>query len=228
MVTWSEAFAPRVRMLLVCGAIVLGAAFPARADEQAASSLLSRMDGRADTLLLPRCITPAAGHAFEDLIEAGAVRAALPSDFSMTSGVIHDNEVELKIEDAEHHAYAITLALTASNQGRPDGQGRNFLFYFAPAATPADARAASALLALASLFDGAVPDAGLVYCGANEPHSDRRYPRGLILASAVAEGLVVLAAIIWGMRAIRSPSRGTGCPSADSMAGGRPDERGYA
>jgi hypothetical protein len=59
------------------------------------------------------------------------------------------------------------------------------------------------LLAAAALFDQAIPETALERCTGTEQQGDRRYPRALILASAVLEVLVILAAVVFGLRAIR-------------------------
>jgi hypothetical protein len=148
----------------------------------------------------PRCITSAAGERFQERIAAGAVRAALGSDFAMTGGAIHDGTVHLQVDDADHRRYEILLTLTAADRGPPAARGRNFLYYFGTPPPPADSRAAAALLTLAALFDDAVPDTALSSCGA----PPTGYSRLLFVASALVEIVIIAAAIIWGIRAIRS------------------------
>ena len=82
--------------------------------------------------------------------------------FTVTHVDVRADTIELAIRDADHGEYEITLALPESKcDGPPDGRGRNFLFYLAPAEKGSNPAASSVLLAAAARFDQAIPDAAL-------------------------------------------------------------------
>jgi len=204
----------RTRHLVALACCVVAVSGTASAGEDSAAgewrvaAPVHRFLDRLDRMLSPRCLTPAAGAALTDLVAAGGLQPVLQDEFTILRGDVGGQQIELEIEDRIHHSYGITLALPGSKSGRPDGQGQRFLFYLAPTSSP-NPRATTALLAAASLFDGVIPDTALARCSeGGEPHADRRYPRALILASAVMDVVIVLAAILFGLRAIR-PLRGT-------------------
>src|SRR5262249_45346240 len=96
-----------------------------------------------------------------------------------------------------------------SRTGKADGEGRLFQFYLSPSPRSPNPRATAALLAVASLFDHGIPDTVLARCAGDDARhrgEDRRYPRALILASATVQILILLAAVVFGMRVIR-PAR---------------------
>lgn len=161
----------------------------------------------------PRCLTPAVGHAFENLVAAGALQPVLQSGFTLKGVGVRATQIEVEIEDGVHRSYGITLALPESQGGKPDGEGDHFLFFLAASPGPPNREATTALLALASVFDHAFPETALE-CparGDHAPPEERRCPRALALASALVEVAVevavLLAAILFGLRAIRSQAR---------------------
>ena len=157
----------------------------------------------------------------EELVATGALQPVLASDFTLVGGSVRAQEVELEIQDRDRHSYRITLALAGSNRGTPDGQGARFLYYLAASERPPNPRATTALLALAALFDGAIPETALARCaGGDAPRGDRRYPRRLALASAVLEWSIVMASILYALRAIRPAGRDDPA-GVDSRVAGR-------
>jgi len=180
---------------------------PAQAEPDAAAgngaSWTQRLRDRVDRLLLPRCLTPDAGRALQALVAAGALQPVLANEFTLLRGDVGGDRIELEIEDAAHQPYGITLALPGTRSGTPDGHGQRFLFYLKAPASPPSPRARAALLAVAALFDGAVPDSALAPCGGgDETPTERRYPRALVLAGAALQVLAIAAAILFGLRAI--------------------------
>jgi hypothetical protein len=207
-------------LALACCVALLGGATAAHgapaAGELDALHLLRGLLAPLDRLLTNRCVTPAANRVFEGLKAAGAFQRVVHDEFTLARVGAYPERIELEIQDAAHHPYAITLALRASKSGKPDGQGKHFLFYLEASASPPSAHATSTLLAAASLVDEAFPEAALERCaGGNAPHHDRRYPRALILASAMVELLILIAAIVFGLRAIRSPGERSEAPRRD-------------
>jgi hypothetical protein len=106
-------------------------------------------------------LSPAVGQALQDAA-TDALQPVLRSGFTVTRVDVRDDEIELEIQDQRSSPYGITLALRGSKRSAaPDGQGRNFLFYFTPSPAPANPDAATALLAAAARFDQAIPDTAL-------------------------------------------------------------------
>ena len=208
----------RLAGLWCCMAVVAGAP-PARAQSDAGERVAPLVDRLADRLL-PRCLTPAVGQVLQDLVAAGKLQALLSNEFTLMSGNVGADQIELKIQDPAQHLYAIALALPGSKSGQPDGQGRNFLYFVEAPGSPPNPRATQVLLAIASLLDAAIPDTAIERCagtgeahdggGPSESHADRRYPRALALASAVVQVLIIAAAIAFGLYAIRPRSGGDG------------------
>jgi hypothetical protein len=195
---------------------------PARAEpaagepgEQNVGPFVHRVVGAPEQLVVPKCLTPAVGPILEDLVATGALQPVLQDRFTLERVDIRADQLELEIEDPIHHSYGITLALPEAKDGKPDGEGRSFRFYLLASPAPPNRDATTTLLAVATLFDRAIPDTALVRCFASDaapnpragPTADRRYPRALALASASVEILVLLAAILFGLRAMRSRDR---------------------
>ena len=132
------------------------------------------------------------------------MQPVLSSDFTLVRGDIRVDQIELEIRDDGQRPYGIVLAFAGARGGEPDGRGRNFLFYLTPSDAPRNDRARAALLAVAALFDRAIPDTAIQSCsGADTPRGERRYPRTLSLISAVVEALIVLTALLFGLWAVR-------------------------
>jgi hypothetical protein len=107
---------------------------------------------------------PHLGPAVGSLLQAAADHALQPvvqNGLTVTRVDIHDDAIEVGVHDAHDAAYAVTLALPSAKHGaRPDGRGRNFVFYLSPS-SGISRDAATALLASAALFDEAIPESAL-------------------------------------------------------------------
>jgi hypothetical protein len=213
------------RLALACGAILLmpmpgqgGAAV----EEPNEASVVGRLGAGLDRLLAPRCLTPAVSGALADLVATGALQPALRGDFTLEEMAVSADHIEVEIRDQARRSYGITLAFPGSRGGRPDGEGRHFSFYLAASPPSPNPRASTVLLTAAALFDQAIPEAALRCAGADEVHrdEDRRYPRALALASGIAQVSVVLAAILFGLRVVRSHDGGAGAGAPRPGVGG--------
>jgi hypothetical protein len=227
--------ASRAAGALLCCVAMFGRTAPARADSAAgagsAQPAVRRFLDRLDQWARPRCLTPDAGRAMQDLVAAGALQPVLGTELSLAGGNVGPNQIDLEIEDQSHHAHAIAMALPGARGGTADGEGRHFLYYLKGRPDAANSRPTTALLAIASLFDEAMPDSAFGGCsGGSEAQGDRRYPRAIALASAILELGIVLAAILYGLRAIAAPggfgTDGSAGGSAAGGAGGRPSQYG--
>ena len=99
----------------------------------------------------------------------------------------------------------VTLALPGTKDGEPFARGER-LWAYVTRAKPLNPRVEEALLALARILDAAIPETALTACAGGEaPTADRRYPRVIALTSAVVEVLIVLVAVLFGVRAMREP-----------------------
>jgi hypothetical protein len=125
------------------------------------NGLRARMDGptgRApeEPHLTPevgRMVQSAAGNALQPLLDRG---------FTVTRLDINGDAIELEVEDADKHAHEVTLALRGSKRSaKPDGTGRQFVFYLSDPRGGADPAAHEALLATAARLDAAVPESAL-------------------------------------------------------------------
>jgi hypothetical protein len=162
---------------------------------------------RLDHALMARCLTPAAEQAMSGVVASGALHSVLGSDLSLVNGVVRASQIEVEIADRAQRSYRITLALPGVQEGKPDGEGRQFLFYLA-ATNPPHPRASRALLEIAASFDKAIPETALIRCsGTTEPQGDPRYPLGLALGSALAELAIIVTAMVYGLRAVRPGGR---------------------
>lgn len=157
------------------------------------------------------CLPPALSKVFEDLVAAGALRQAFGDRFVLEGIDVRRDEIEVSIKDASAVRYAVTLALEEGDRHRrPDDRGRHFLFYLAASATPPSAPAKAALLAAASIVDNAIPENALQRCGGDQsaaptaPPLHQGYPLALALASAAAQIAIIVAAVVFGLGAIRS------------------------
>jgi hypothetical protein len=167
--------------------------------------LIDRVLDRIDQSLLHRCLTPEAGSAMNDLVATGALKPVLGDDLVLASGAVRGDQIELGFQDRQSRSIALTLALPGAKSGEPDGRGERFLYYLS---APADLTPAvrTKMLAAAALFDGAIPDTALRRCAGGEaPKADPRYPRSIALGSAVVELMIVLVAVVFGLRATRTP-----------------------
>jgi len=161
-----------------------------------------------------KCLTPAAGQALSDLVASGKIQAALTSEFSFVGGDVRGRRIDVEIQDREKRSYAVTLALPpAEERGEPRARGRQFLFYLPPSASPPSPRATDALLAIAGLFDQAVPETALAPCpeldpstthraAGERPPGEPRVPRAVALVSAVVQVLALLAACLNAVRIV--------------------------
>jgi hypothetical protein len=198
--------ARRLLLLACCLIPLVGAPAGAQpaAGEPNVPSLAHRLLDRLDRALSAECLTPAAGRVLSDLIAAGRLEPVLQSELTFAKGAVGSQQIELEIRDQAQRPYGVTLALPGTKVGTPDGQGARFLFYLSASPGPPNPRATRALLAAAVLFDGAIPDTALGRCaGGDESHTDRRYPRTIALASAMVEVSIIVAAIVFGLFAIR-------------------------
>jgi hypothetical protein len=168
------------------------------------SALIDRVLDRIDRSLLRRCLTPDAGRAMSDLVAAGALTEVLGDDLVLARGDVGGDRIELRFQDPQQRSHTITLALPGAVSGQPDGKGARFLYYVSATAdlTPA---IRSTMLAAAAVFDGGIPETALRRCaGAEAPKADPRYPRSIALGSALLELMIVLAAVVFGLRALRT------------------------
>jgi hypothetical protein len=105
------------------------------------------------TLAIGRIVHDAAPQALQPILQSG---------FTVTRVDVRRDTIELAIRDADQGEYGITLALPDSKRdGPPDGRGRHFLFYLAPAENGSNPSASNLLLGAAAQFDEAIPDAAL-------------------------------------------------------------------
>ena len=105
-----------------------------------------------------RHLTPAVGRSVRDAA-AQALEPVLRGGFTVTHVDVRGDTIEVAIRGADDRQYGVTLALPESKrEGRPDGRGRNFLFYLAPAASGSNSVASELLLAAAARLDAAIPD----------------------------------------------------------------------
>ncbi len=112
-----------------------------------------------------RCLAPAAGHALEEAVAAGALQPALGGDFTFAGASLETERITLAIEDHAHHSYKVALVLPESRRGEPDGKGRRFLFYLEPPEpAPPNPEAMTALRAAAAIFDQAIRETAIVDC----------------------------------------------------------------
>lgn len=192
------------RLLCVASLLIAVTAQAQHAAPAQPPALVDRVLERIDRSLLHRCLTPEAGRAMSDLVAAGALAPVLGSDLTLARGDVRGDQIELVFHDQAQHSYSITLALPGAKTGQPSGKGARFLFYVDPS-PDMNPRVVDTMLAAAALFDGAIPETALQRCaGADAPQADPRYPRAIALGSAVAEVLIVLFAIVFGLRAIRA------------------------
>ena len=114
-------------------------------------------------------LSPAVGQVLQNAAQ-DALLPVVQRGFTVTRVDVHDDTIELAIEDQRATPYGITLALPeAAHAARPDGQGRNFRFYLSPSQGPPNPDATAALLASAALFDQAIPDAALQSAASERP-----------------------------------------------------------
>lgn len=200
-----------------CAALLCAAACP-RSEAQADANNLPT-PGMVTRSTSGRCLSPDVGRILQELVAAGALRSAL-GDFTFESGNIGIDRIELAIRDANPGTYAIVLELKDRRAERPDGQGQRFSFFLVPPPGPSHASASRALLAAATLFDQAIPETALVRCaGETDPNAaaagdhrgtrppmERRFPRWILLASAVFQVAVVAMAMAFGIRTLRLAS----------------------
>ncbi len=215
-------------VLLAWSIALLAGPHPAGAGVQADGqhSSIERFLTRIAAKVTSKCITPAVDGVFVDLVRSDAFQRSLGDRFAVERADARGDHIDLLIRDVvDHHEHGVTLALTDSRGGTPDGEGTHFLFFLSDPPDRRDPAASSTLLALAALLDNAIPESALVRCSGEDnagpqgiqveasstvPGPDglqggeRRYPLSLALASAALELGVVLAAIVFGLHAIRS------------------------
>jgi hypothetical protein len=107
-------------------------------------------------------LTPGVGQIVHEAA-AEVLPQMLPNGFTVRRVDVRGDTIELTIRDIHQEQYGITLALPGSKQPaeQPDGRGRNFLFYVAPADKRSNPAATDVLLAAAARLDEAIPDAAL-------------------------------------------------------------------
>lgn len=193
-------FLPR-RLLagIVVGALILAGS---------AAASMPRLLQPLTSALAPRCLTPAATEALQKANAAGVLEPVLRGGFALEGVAIGAREIEVKIQDPSKQTYAVILAQPGARSGQPDGEGQRFLFYVTMP-SPIAAEAKIRLLAIAELFDAAIPDSALVRCsGGDAAHVDRRYPRTQTLVSALLEVSVLVAAALFGLGVVRGRGEG--------------------
>lgn len=187
--------------LLVVG-VVMGSAIPIAARD--APPVIGGLWGRLNRALTHRCLSPAAGQAMSDLVATGALQSVLGGDFTLAGGKLSGDQIEVAVQDDAQRSYIVTLALPGVKEGDADGQGERFVFYLG-AANPPNPRAANVLLELAARFDRAIPDSAFERCaGGDESRGERRYSRAVALTSAIVEAAIIVFAILFGWRAVRT------------------------
>ena len=195
----------RVRGLVVCAACVVALCDRngVRAEDNGGPSLMRRLADSVDRSLVSRCLTPAAGTAMSQVAASGALQPILGNDLTLKRGNVGADTIEIEIEDPSHQASVLTLALPGTRTEEPTERGTHFWFYLA-SSNPPNPRMQQSLLAMAKLFDAAIPETALAPCsGSNQPKEDPRYPRSIALGSAVAEVLIIIIAVLYGLRAIK-------------------------
>jgi len=155
-----------------------------------------------------QCLTPATEQAVRELFDAGTLQTTLGPDLTLTGVSVTGTRIEVRAQSAGGGVHGIDLVVGATERP-PDGQGRRFAYLALPPAAPESI--VRALLATADLIDRTVPEAAFVDCGPSaagvhgglDPTMHRR--RGSALIRATAQVLILLAATIFGWRALRSP-----------------------
>jgi hypothetical protein len=178
---------------------------------------VTALNGSSPAASASRCLTPAAETALRDTISQPAFQRVLENGLRLEGVHLLKDQIELEVHDRTDQSYRIALVLPESKRGEPDAAGGRFLFYLAPAASPVPSQTKAALLAAAAIVDQAIPDAALVRCGQSppdepstsppqnpvQPPAEQRYPLALALLSAGVQVIVILGAILFGVRAVR-------------------------
>ena len=159
-----------------------------------------------------RCLTPAAGDALRAVVESGALRGVLGSDFQLERLNVTGDTIELVIEDKAQQQHGLTLALPEADRGAPDGQGRQLVYFLTTPSAQRRPDVSEVLLAAATLFDQALPASAIVNCGGEVAPSPTPAPavvagessRAVALTSAALQIAVVVAAILIGLSVVRS------------------------
>jgi hypothetical protein len=196
----------RIAILLAVACIVsAGAARHAQGEEanEGLARFFRGLAGRLDRMLVARCLTPEAARAMSDAVARGELEPVLGNEWTLERADLRGSAIDLEIRDPAGRAHTVTMALPGGASGSPDGQGRLFRFHLGESSSP-DPRADRALLGLAALFDRVIPETALERCaGGDERRGEGRYPLALVLASAFLQLLVIAAAILFGLRAVR-------------------------
>ncbi len=167
-----------------------------------------------------RCLTPSTEVALRDAIAQTEFQRVLENGLRLENVLVQGDQIDLEVHDRTDQSYGITLVLPESKRGEPDATGGRFLFYLAPAPAPVPPQTRAVLLAAAAIVDRAIPDTALVRCGQTQPSeasasstpspqnpgqppAEHRYPLVLALISAGVQIMVLLAAILFGLRVIR-------------------------
>lgn len=151
--------------------------------------------------LLGRCVTPAVNGVFQQLVDDGSLKTAVGPMFTLTGGSARDDRIELRIEDGEHRAHTVTMALQAIGGHLPDGEAGAFLFYVDQSHGSPSAEASASLLGVATVLARAIPDETLAPCAGRTQGTGTR---AAALASAGAQVLVISAALVFGLRALHA------------------------
>lgn len=189
---------PKRTIVLLCVGLAVGA-LVARAGATPEPTAESGVRAWVARWTLPRCLTPDAGRALNELREAGRIAAALPAGWTLTGGEIGSDAIVVEVADRDGRRHRITLASSRAGGPRPDAHGRTFAFLLGD--PPPAAR--DALLALATLIDRAIPDAALRPCSGHDAHAGADHAgRWRSLLSAALQAAILAAAIAFGIAAL--------------------------
>lgn len=159
------------------------------------------------------CLSPAAEQTLKDLMATGTLTATLGADLTLTGVSLTGTSIALRAANANGQPYGIELTLPGSSDRPPDGRGQRFVFHVLPAAAPPSPEVVQVLLATAALIDTSVPESAFADCSGQlsspppggEPVRDSLYyPRSSALSGAMLQVLILVAATLFGWRAIRS------------------------
>lgn len=164
----------------------------------AAPAAAQQLRGLIERLTMELCVTPVVGEVFQTLVATQAFKPALGDAFTLQGGSASNDRLELVLQDARQQPHRITLALGNVRGLERVGSGHRFEFYLT-VDEAREATATQALLDAAAILDAAMPDAAFAACASKEQsESDPMVP----LASAGAQTLVLLAAVIYGLRVL--------------------------
>lgn len=174
-----------------------------------------------------RCLNPAAEHAVKGILDAGTLQAILADNgLTLTDIGLKANRIEVRATNGGGSIYGVDL-VAGESRHPSDGLGKTFVFHLHPTSAPQDT--AKVLLAAAHLIDRAIPDTGFTECAGQSRspppavpqaidglRKPQPYPRSFALFSAMVQVLVLLAATVFGWRALPSTGTTTWAPLPDS------------